>query len=76
MSLFSKKQLSIKDMILANIQKILVYTISINYMILSKRTLLVSEHLFVDLYSTFVVNSLPDDEAQLISYKQLLERKK
>lgn len=63
--LFKKDTNSVEEIILKRIKWVLEESLKINYMILTKRTLLITEKTFVDLYSNFVLDSALVDKSLL-----------
>lgn len=55
--IFKKQTETIENIILRKIKWVLEESLKINYMILTKRTLLITQKTFIDIYSNFVLDS-------------------
>jgi len=71
LQIFRKKN-DLEAVIKLKIEDIISQNLKINYMILTKRTLLVTEKLFIDIYSRFILdNALIDTKLTQLQNKHL-----
>ncbi|MEA3387197.1 MAG: hypothetical protein U9Q66_02170 [Patescibacteria group bacterium] len=69
--LFKKKD-DLETVIQKKIEQIITENLKINYMILTKRTLLITEKMFADVYSKFVLeNSIIDKKLTQLQNKHI-----
>lgn len=61
--IFKKQADSIENLILEKIKWVLAESLKINYMILTKRSLLITQKTFIDIYSNFVLDSALIDKS-------------
>ena len=72
LQIFKKNNNDLESIIRNKIKDIITQNLKINYMILTKRTLLVTEKLFVDIYSKFILdNALIDTKLTMLQNKHL-----